>query len=233
VAARWIFDSADPWRYLWLLAFLREEDFDESDSDLDPPLTISHSLDFNLLELDSLSYVHDEETSWCLSLRTLAQFFPRNRISAGGVVFQVQQVRPDGFCDRYALLITPGACFVRETILSKISIPSSVHRDFILDFEGVSIEQSFGRDAEVMIPKDIEQVGGFAHCQTLSRAVFESGSTVSCATESAFSSCTSLRSIEFPASVKTVCTGCLHENWSVLEPELQHLTVTCTDGIVL
>jgi hypothetical protein len=86
---------------------------------------------------------------------------------------------------------------------------------FILDFDGLTVTNFFGRADTVTIPANIEAIGPrcFAHCQTLRTVVFEAGSTCSRIGDSAFSAC-SLSSICIPCSVEEIGENCFsHCQW--------------------
>jgi hypothetical protein len=81
-----------------------------------------------------------------------------------------------------------------------------VSGDFLVDFGESSLVRYFGDSGEVAIWRQIEaiSIGCFAGCDCLSSVIFESGCEVGILGESAFESCSWVRSICIPSSVETI-----------------------------
>jgi hypothetical protein len=102
-----------------------------------------------------------------------------------------------------------------ETQLRDISVANGncsfkVVGHFLMDFRCRVVERSFGKTAEVIVPRTVEALspGCFATCRTLSRVTFESACQLLSIGNYAFLDCSRFSALCIPSSVQQVRQKC-------------------------
>jgi hypothetical protein len=118
---------------------------------------------------------------------------------------------------------------VPEIIVAVDNPHLKVRGHFLLNHDGTSLLQYFGRDSDIVIPREITVLSrnSFAPSIALRNVAFAPGSELRRIESSAFSFCYSLRSIFIPSFVYTICGSAF--GWSIREivvaPDNRHFTV--------
>jgi hypothetical protein len=106
---------------------------------------------------------------------------------------------------------------IREISVNEGNTAFKMNGHLLMDFDGISVKRCFGEVMEVMIPRSVESLDQacFAHCETISSVIFESGSRLSRIRKHAFYGCLFLSTICIPSSVERLGAGCFCGCWSL------------------